>query len=235
MTAPVTPLPPVHEGGDKRARMLTGGRVRPRTAPSAAELARRRLRVRLAKVLLPVLGLLLLASIALWPEIARLSDRERVTFKRLASPTIDGARIRDARYHGVDDHGQPYTLTAREAIQIGPDRVDLTAPSGDALGSGGNWTILRAHDGVYQPQSDVLDLSGDVTVYRDDGTVLRSDVATIDLKQGMAVGESRVHAEGPFGTLDAQAYALADKGSVVQFAGPARLKLNSGDAPGGGS
>ncbi len=234
MSAPVAPLPPAPQAPDKRARMLTGRIARPRAAPSAAALARRRIRVRLAKVALPVLGLLLLASIALWPEIARLSDQERITFNRLATPTIDGARIRDARYHGADEHGQPYTLTAREAIQVGPDRVDLTAPSGDALNSAG-WSILRARQGVYQPQGEILDLSGDVTVYRDDGTMLRSDVATIDLRQGLAVGESLVHAEGPFGTLDAQAYALADKGSVVQFAGPARLKLNSGDGPGGGS
>lgn len=234
MTAPVTPLPPAPEAGRSRARML-GGQARARATPSAASLARRRLRVRLAKLLLPVLGLMLLGSIALWPEIARLSDQERVTFRRLSSPVIEGARIRGARYHGVDEHGQPYTLTAREAVQIGPDRVDLTAPSGDTLSGGSTWMILRARQGVYQPQSEILDLSGDVTVYRDDATILRSDVATIDLRQGLAAGESRVHAEGPFGTLDAQAYSIADKGSVVQFAGPARLKLNGGDAPGGGS
>jgi lipopolysaccharide export system protein LptC len=35
-----------------------------------------------------------------------------------------------------------------------------------------------------------------------------------------------VHAEGPFGTLDAQGFALTDKGSVIQFTGPGRLVLN---------
>ena len=37
----------------------------------------------------------------------------------------------------------------------------------------------------------------------------------------------RVHAEGPFGSLDAQGFAVTDHGAVVQFTGPGRLVLNA--------
>jgi len=71
-----------------------------------------------------------------------------------------------------------------------------------------------------------LDLSHDVTLYRDDGTTLHTQSASIDMKASAAAGNEPVHAEGPFGTLDAQGFALTDKGDVIQFVGPARLILN---------
>ena len=75
-------------------------------------------------------------------------------------------------------------------------------------------------------QDNALDLSGDVMLYRDDGTTLYTESAAIDLKQGAAAGSEPVHAEGPFGRLDAKGFALTDKGEEIQFAGPAQLLLN---------
>ena len=74
--------------------------------------------------------------------------------------------------------------------------------------------------------SGLLDLSGDVTVYRDNGVTLRTDSAAMDLKSGAGAGDKPTHAEGPFGTLDAQGFALVDKGAVIQFQGASRLLLN---------
>ena len=41
-----------------------------------------------------------------------------------------------------------------------------------------------------------------------------------------AAGSEPTHAEGPFGTLDAQGFTITDKGAAVQFIGPAHLVLN---------
>ena len=53
-----------------------------------------------------------------------------------------------------------------------------------------------------------------------------TESAAVDMKNGAAAGTQPVYAEGPFGTLDAHGFALVDKGSVVQFTGPARLVMN---------
>ena len=86
--------------------------------------------------------------------------------------------------------------------------------------------MLQGDTGVYMQHSSLLDLSGNVTLYREDGTTVTTDTATVDLKAGAAANNSRVHAEGPFGTLDAQAFAITDNGNVMQFTGPARLVMN---------
>ena len=57
-----------------------------------------------------------------------------------------------------------------------------------------------------------LDLSHDVVLYRDDGTTLRTESASIDLKNGAAANAEPVHAEGPFGTLDAQGFTAHRQG-----------------------
>ena len=219
------PLP-----GAGRQRLL-GLQVPPhRRPPSRAGMARRRWMVRVAKLSLPVFALALLAAIALWPEIGNLADQERVTFKRLIATDPNSALARDTRYRGVDERGRPYTITAATARQVNADLVALTSPQGDVTDEHGNWFMVKSQNGMFQQHANLLDLSGDVTMYRDDGTTVHSDAATVDLKQGAVTSHDQVHAEGPFGTLDAQGWTMTDKGDVVQFDGPARLVLN-GDAP----
>jgi lipopolysaccharide export system protein LptC len=79
---------------------------------------------------------------------------------------------------------------------------------------------------VYDQKSGQLDLWGDVALYREDGTVLQTDTATIDTKHAVAVSNDRVHVEGPFGTLDAQGFSVLDNGAVMHFNGPGRMLLN---------
>jgi lipopolysaccharide export system protein LptC len=208
-----------------RAGRLVGGTVR--RPPTSAALARRRVMVGLGKRALPVVGLGLLALVALWPEIARQADNARVLYRRGLGIPESGVLV-DARYRGDDDSGRPYTLTATAARQAGPERINLTAPVGDIALSGGGWAQVQAAAGVYMRKTQQLDLAGEVTLYRDDGTVVTTDAATVDLKEGVVASGNMTHVEGPFGTLDAQGFTITERGQVVQFSGPGRLVLNGG-------
>jgi|BEDMetMinimDraft_2_1075160.scaffolds.fasta_scaffold01167_4 lipopolysaccharide export system protein LptC len=206
----------------------TSGR---RVAPHESWLRRRRFLIAWSKRLLPLFALLLLSSIALWPEIARQTARGRLALKALEAGLAANGDMVDARYHGVDEKNRPYTLTATHARQVTPERVDLTDPKGDVLLESGNWLFLSARKGVYIQHKAELDLEGDVTLYRDDGTTVHSATATVNLRANAAVSNDVTSAEGPFGTLDAMGFALTDRGAVIQFVGPARLVLNSRSAP----
>ena len=181
--------------------------------------------VNVTKWLLPVGALALLSSIALWPEFDRATEQARVAYHRLAG-SVDGAQVTDAKYHGVDEHNRPYTVTAVTAVQVDQNRVNLTTPKGDVTLANGTWLMLQSKDGVFMQHENMLDLSGDVFLYRDDGTTMRTQSATMDLKTGAATSAEPTHAEGPFGTLDATGFTLTDRGAVVQFPGPARLVMN---------
>ena len=206
-----------------RADRLLGGTVR--RPPSSGAIARRRWVVGLTKRALPVVALLLLGVVAMWPEIVKQTDTARLIYRRGMGMPESGV-LTDPRYRGEDESGRPYTLTAATARQAGVERIDLTAPVGDVgLGASG-WAHVRAKAGVYMQKAGQLDLSGEVTLYRDDGTVVTTDTATMDVHEGVVASGARTHVEGPFGTLDAQGFTLTDRGQVVQFIGPGRLVLN---------
>lgn len=205
--------------------------TRTRAVPKARRIRRRRVLILWTKWLLPLCAVLLLGSIAIWPELDRARDAGRVAFRRTFGLDPDAARLTDPRYRGVDARGRPYTITADSGQQVGTalagnDRINLVEPRGDSTLENGGWVYVRAKDGVFSQRLGQLDLSHDVIMYRDDGTTLSSETATMDTKSGTISTDTRTHAEGPFGVLDAQGYTLLDKGAVVQFTGPARLVLN---------
>ena len=189
-------------------------------------LKRRRRAVRIAKYALPILALALLSSIAAWPEISRTIERGRATWHQLTMVQTNGA-MTQPRYRGFDSQNQPYMISAATAVQDGPDRYNLRAPRGDLTMHNGTWLQVRSRAGVYVQKSDQLDLSDHVTLYREDGTILNTSTATADMKQGVVTSSDYTHAEGPFGTLDAEGFTLVDRGGVVQFHGPAKLVLNA--------
>jgi lipopolysaccharide export system protein LptC len=207
------------------------GSTGPRRRADAADLARRRHMILLAKWALPALALALLCTIAAWPEVEQLETGARVAAAHIVGDVTAG-RVTDAQYHSVDAQGRPYTLTATIAQQDGPERINLTTPKGDITLQNGSWMMVKAKQGVFIQHKNLLDLSHDVTLYRDDGTTLLTASASLDLARGAAAGSEPVHAEGPFGTLDAQGgFTATDKGTSIVFAGPAQLVLN-GATPG---
>jgi lipopolysaccharide export system protein LptC len=198
---------------------------RGRSTPSPGRLARRRVLITLTKWLLPAGALALLGTIAIWPELDRASEQARLAFRRV-SGDVEGARLTDARYHGVDQRGRPYTLTAATAQQVDPERINMTMPKGDITLEGGAWLMVQSKQGVFMQHANQLDLSHDVMMYRDDGLTLTTASASIDLKNGVANSSDPTHAEGPFGTLDSQGFTVVDKGAAVEFTGPAHVVLN---------
>lgn len=214
--------------GEPAATPERGLRFDPRRpTPLRAVRPGRRWMVAIAKRVLPLVALGLLAVVALYPELAGDAERNRISYRRVAV-TPEGGQLIEARYQGVDEAGRPFTVTAKTVRQVGPDRTDLEAPKADMELPSGAWLMVESRQGVYEQRSSRLDLSGEVTLYRDDGTVLTTESVSVDIPTAFAAGHEMVHAEGPFGVLDAQGFTLSDRGAVIRFHGPARIVLNGG-------
>ncbi|MDR3535384.1 MAG: LPS export ABC transporter periplasmic protein LptC [Acetobacteraceae bacterium] len=218
--------PPIGTPDRRTGSHLMGGAAkRVRTTLTPSGLARRRVMITFTKWVLPVLALALLGTIAVWPELDRASDTARLAFRRV-SGTVEGARLLDAKYHGVDERGRPYTVTAAVAQQVDAERINLTIPKGDITLENGSWLMVQSKQGVFMQHANQLDLSHEVTLYRDDGLTLTTASASVDLKNGAAASSDPTHAEGPFGTLDSQGFTVVDKGATVQFTGQSHVVLN---------
>jgi lipopolysaccharide export system protein LptC len=215
--------PERHTGG-----YLLGAGSRLRSLPTPGRIARRRFLITVTKWVLPMAALALLALIAVWPELDRATSKARLAMSHV-SGELDGGKLINARYNGVDEKGRPYTVTAATARQISPERVVMTMPKGDITLENGTWLMLTAKDGTYLQHLNQLDLVNEVTLYRDDGTTMHTASASIDMKVGAAAGSEPTHVEGPFGVLDAQGFTVMDKGSAIDFPGPAHVVLNAAE------
>lgn len=230
MTAPAgSPPTPLRSGAPVPPRRMMAP-SRERRTVSRGQMARRRFIMRWFKRLLPVAALALLSAVALWPEFERAEDRGRVAFRRISASGPESVRVVEPRYQGVDEQGRPYNLTAAVARQQGSENlVDLEGPRADILLNGGaSWVMLESREGRFDRARNHLDLAGNVTLWHDNGTMLVTETAAIEMNAGNAEGDSPVAAQGPFGTLTAQGFRLRDRGQVVVFTGRSRVMLEGG-------
>jgi lipopolysaccharide export system protein LptC len=203
---------------------------RQRRAPTRRQMARRAFLLRWAKRILPLLGVALLLTIALWSEYAREEQRLRVGVRDLGLRP-DAMSVLHPRYQGVDEKNRPFTVTAEVAVQGGEDDLlTLDAPRADIVLEDGGWVLLEARQGRYAKARSHLELDGAVTLYHDNGTMLTTERATIALAEGAARGDAPVAAQGPFGTLTGEGFRLSGRGAVVEVTGRARAVLEA-DGP----
>jgi lipopolysaccharide export system protein LptC len=212
--------------------MLDG--LRRRSPDIARAVARRSRAVFFFKALMPVIAILLLIALAIAPGLRTGPGADRVTYKIQNTPgPAATSSMQNAQYHGVDQHGQPFTLTADTANEQNSEVVALQKPAGDIALTDGAWLMLKSDSGLFNHQSQTLGLTGNVTLYRNDGMVLTAPAANIDLKQASAASAQPVQAAGPFGTLQAAGgFNLTQRGADVVFNGPVTLTLDQAQAPG---
>jgi lipopolysaccharide export system protein LptC len=208
-----------------RERMLDG--LRRRNPEVLAAIARRSLTVATLKKALPVAAALLLVALVVAPIWHSGPDANRVTYHVQSAAADDAtSRMQGAQYHGTDQQGQPFTLTADSANDQGSDDVALVRPEGDITLKSGAWLMLKSDTGLYHQTSKFLHLNGNVTLYRNDGTTMNADQADIDLQAGKATSSSPVQVQGPLGTLNAaHGFVAVNRGTDITFNGPATMTL----------
>lgn len=223
------PAPPV---SDARAASRRAGRPLGALRPSARRRHSRTYSgfVQVAKWVLPVIALGLIALVALWPHLRNEDVRFRIGFAAIQSNVDDEASLLNPRYVGTDEHDQPYSITADIAKKVGGEgldtRVGLELPKADITLEDGTWLVLTAENGVYVRRDKTLELTGNVNLFHDSGYEFRTAKTTVDLSKGLARGNVPVNAQGPFGTLVAEGFILINRGRTVVFTGKSKLVLN---------
>jgi len=182
--------------------------------------------VAVMKLALPAAAVALLLLVAVWPRIQSAIER----LHKL--PRIDLSQARDLRmvnlhYSGRDRHDLPFTVIADAARQRPEvdDLVELEGPKADMTTDNDTWLALTAYSGLYRPQSQLLDLFGDVELFQDKGNEFKTDSAHIDMANGSAEGDDPIEGHGGFGTIEAEGFRIKDRGDIITFTGKARLVL----------
>jgi lipopolysaccharide export system protein LptC len=184
-------------------------------------------RVALLKLALPAIGISLLLMVVVWPRAAPLFSRFRVAAIDLREARE--LRMINPRYQGTDRDGHPILVTAAVGRQV-PQRDDvmsLDQPVAHLQSHSGAKMTVTADSGVYQTQTQFLDMFGDVTMTHENGSSMVTSAARLDSVNNAAEGHAPVEGHGPQGDVTGQGFQVLDKGAIVIFTGASTLKLNS--------
>ncbi len=189
--------------------------------------------VRLTKYALPVVAGIVVILLVVWPQLKTPSEHFRLGLSDINVETAGGQRVVNARFTGVNSANRPFSVTAAAAVQPpeSEGRVDLSEPKADVTLQGESWVAITSPSGVLWRQKGVLDLTGGVQLYHDDGYEFRTRDARIEFRTGTAWGNDPVRGQGPFGTVAAEGFRIEGSGDRILFSGKARMVLYPGKAP----
>ena len=205
---------------------LAGSRARKRRQPLLGYAAT----VTTLKIVLPAIAVGLIVLVALWPQYLLEGGRSHIVAHPTGAAGIDRLSMTNPHFQGTDERNRPFSVSAERAMQdLRDDNLILLArPEAEMTLEDGAEIALKAAEGSYRRESELLRLTGGVDLAHNRGYRIKTPSAAIDLKGGTAEGNEPVDAQGPFGTLQAEGFRVAERGDIVEFTGKSRLVLTAG-------
>lgn len=140
-------------------------------------------------------------------------------------------QIKQPEYIGKDDQGRPYVVAAEKVIQDGmkpgASIMNLEQPRARLLLNETTQEKLNviARTGVYDPDTRMLDLDGDVVITHSTGYKLNAENLRVNLSQGSSISEQPVSGDGPNGFLSGEKLELLNKGEHIILHGKSKVTL----------
>jgi lipopolysaccharide export system protein LptC len=189
-------------------------------------LPRRRGFVRFMKFILPMIALGTVVAVIAWPQMAKRRMAIPLTFSDVE--TANAALVmNNPRYRGTDTNGQPYVVTADRAIQDPKDdkQVTLDRVQADITMTNGEWWSLNSDTGLYNGNSQMLDLYGNINVFGDRGSEMHGHSAEINLQTKVISSDDKVWGHAGFGSIQANGLRVYDRGRVIVFINGVKTKI----------
>ena len=182
------------------------------------------------KLLLPAIALVLVGLIFLWPQIIIKDTRFSINFKNVQNSDSEELNMINARFVGTDAKDQPFSITADMAktITTGENSIELEMPKADIGVDVGTWLAVIANHGIYNQQIQTLELISDVNLFHDSGYEFNTEKTTIDLIKGIAISDTIIKGQGPFGNLTAEGFLIGKKNNQFIFTGNSKLVVKRG-------
>ena len=191
---------------------------------------KRRRILQAVKLILPLLALSLVGLVIVFFDETHSSPTAAEDDLKGQKPNVS-LEVKAARYEGYDQKMRAYVVMAEEVVKSlnaeDDHLVHLKAPSAEITIHQNDKIGLKAKTGVFNIETALLFLKGDITLFQDQAaagrTVLTSDNLSVDLKASEAISTTPVVLIRPDFILKANGLKVEQNGMVITFQGPAQL------------
>ena len=183
--------------------------------------------VGLMKFGLVTLAVALLGVFLAWPGTNDDPQEFRLSYAKIDASDLNQLGMVNARYIGTDEENRQYMVTADSAMADPGDQtlVRLKALQAEMTQVDQTWVTVLADHGIYDIDDKTLVLSKEVNLFSDSGYEFHTQDTRVDLESGSATSDSPIIGQGPFGTLRADSFRLADRGSRMFFEGSVHVTI----------
>jgi lipopolysaccharide export system protein LptC len=101
----------------------------------------------------------------------------------------------------------------------------MTNPVAELTLENGHWVALKAQKGRYDQAGGLIDLSGQVELFHDEGYRFRTEAAHVELTKNLIWGNRAVEGRGPKGEIIGRGFRVINNGDSIVITGPAKLVL----------
>ena len=175
---------------------------------------------------LPAAAFAVIAAVLAFFFVARQPSKYSMTYEKLGVIQNDLAMSKP-RLTGADGKGNPFVITADQAIQDAknPKRAWLKKVEADVTLDNKGWLNANAADGVVDMRAGSLELGGGIDVFSDSGYTLHSRSASLDLNKWIIHGHNEVTGQGPLGTMRADTFQFDRDSHQLALDGHVRMTL----------
>lgn len=183
--------------------------------------------IRRLRFALPIIAVIMTIATVIWTFTAEnsiTSDIAGATLKAIAKNELV-----NPRFDSTDSKGQPYTITADQALRGEQDEdiILLTNPAADITLTSGRWIAIKSSNGTFDQDKNTLDLENNIRIYDDQGYTMQTEQMNIDIKTETLMSNTDINGQGPAGKIVAKGMKSNLKQGLLSFHGPATLTLNN--------
>ncbi|HXS06999.1 MAG TPA: LPS export ABC transporter periplasmic protein LptC [Rhizomicrobium sp.] len=175
---------------------------------------------------LPAAAFAVIAAVLAFFFVARQPSKIAMTYEKLGRIQNDLA-MEKPRLTGADGNGNPFVITADQAIQDAknPKKAKLKKVEADLTLDNNGWLNANAANGLVDMKVGSLELGGGIDVFSDSGYTLHSQAASLDLNKWILHGHNEVTGQGPMGTMRADSFHYDRASHKLALDGHVRMTL----------
>lgn len=141
--------------------------------------------------------------------------------------TSKGLKMINPRYAGGSEKLGRYKVEAEYALQsiTQTHLLELHKISGEIIQPNNKWIKLKATQGLYDTNTEQMELNGDIIISSNQGMEARLQTAKIDMKKQIIISDKPVQMKMNDNVINAQSMVLDTAKKHVMFSGGVKVKL----------